>query len=284
MTQHKQRKQPGKRPLDPVFTRNYKHIPHLREKLPWLCSLHPFIRRNYEVARELHVVPATFSKWLNGDEFGVNPDTIPIEHFRDFLDLWGLPAEILDIEDMAEFRSAIEHFEVGRGPWEKLVRAVPDDIRIEIVAESATRGIVDPDEEEEAGIPRLSVGERIMLRVAALGLRHGAMLEYDRSGWVSLRPNPRWPETATEGVMIFPRQHPQGPPRFARLEGAGLHRILVILTDEPLAGGVLDILMSRPIDAGRLNYVASIIQSRLAAGPDKCQLLSRRFLALTTSA
>ena len=47
-----------------------------------------------------------------------------------------------------------------------------------------------------------------------------------------------------------------GPPRFARLEGPGLHRLLAVFTAEPLPGGVLEILMGRPIDPGRLNYTA----------------------------
>lgn len=283
MSESKPQERASARKLDPIYTKDYKHIPLLREKLPWLYSLHPFIKRDYETARELHVAPATFSKWKNGDELGVNPDTIPIEHYRNFLDLWGLPAEILDTEDMAEFRSAIEHFEVGRGPWEKLVRAIPDDLRIEIIAEGTTRGLVDPDEEEEAGVPRFRVGERIMLRVGSLGFRHGVMLELDRSGWTSLRPNALWPETEIDDPMVFPRQRAEGPPRFARLEGSGLHRILAILTAEALPRGVLEILMGKPIDPARLNYIATVIQSRLAAGPDKCQVLSRRLLAFTAT-
>jgi hypothetical protein len=278
----------SKRTLEPIHTRGYKHIPHLRDKLPWLFGLHPFIKRNYELARELHVSPATLSTWLNGVRFSdartiapANPDSIPIEHFRSFVDLWGLPADVLDLEDLDEFRRTIEHFELGRGAWERLVRAVPDDTRIEIIVEDATRGLVDPDEEEELGIPHFNVGARIMLRIASAGLRHGALLEQDRSGWLSLRPNPRWTETNVDGQMIFPRQHADGPPRFARLEGPGLHRLLAVFTDEPLPVGVLEILMGRPIDPGRLNYTATVIQSRLAAGPDKCQLVSRRFLAVT---
>ena len=227
----------GKRTLEPIHTRGYKHIPHLRDKLPWLFGLHPFIKRNYELARELHVSPATLSTWLNGVRFSdartiapANPDSIPIEHFRSFVDLWGLPADVLDLEDLDEFRRTIEHFELGRGAWERLVRAVPDDTRIEIIVEDATRGLVDPDEEEELGIPHFNVGARIMLRVSSAGLRHGAMLEQDRSGWLSLRPNPRWTETDVDGQMIFPRQHADGPPRFARLEGPGLHRLLAVFT------------------------------------------------------
>jgi hypothetical protein len=279
----------GKRTLEPIHTRRYRHIPHLRDKLPWLFGLHPFIKRNYELARELHVSPGTLSTWLNGTKFSdartiapANPDSIPVEYFRSFVDLWGLPPEVLDLDDLNEFRRTIEHFETGRGTWDRLVRSVPDDPRIEILVEDTTRGLVDPDEEEELGVPRFPVGTRLMLRVPSGGLRHGALLEYDRSGWVSLRPNPRWTETELDGeTMIFPRQRADGAPRFARLEGAGLHRVLAIFTDEPLPPGVLEILMARPIDSGRLNYTGTVLQSRLGAGPDKCQLLSRRFLAVS---
>jgi hypothetical protein len=164
------------------------------------------------------------------------------------------------------------------------VRAVPDDDdAIEIIPESSARGIVDPDDEEDAGIPRFPVGERIMLRVAVHGFRHGVVLEHDRAGWASLRPNARWPATEVTGELLFPRQLPEKPPRFARLEGAGLHRIFVILTAEALPAPVLELLLRRPIDVGSLNYTATVLQDRLAAVPDKCRLVSRRFFAATSA-
>jgi transcriptional regulator with XRE-family HTH domain len=277
-----------RRELDPTYTRGYVHIAHLRDKLPWLYSLHPSVESQKNLARALRVSQAQLSNWLNGTRYSdsrtiasVNPDSIPIKHYRSFLDIWGLPAEILEMEDLVEFRSTIEHFEGGRSAWEKLVRAVLDDDSIEIIPENATRGLIDPDEEEEAGIPHYCVGDRVMLRVANLGYRHGVMLEQDRSVWVSLQPNSRRRDTILTGPMIFPRQRPEGPPRFARLEGAGLHRVLVILTDEALPASVLELFISPPIDTGSLNYAATVLQNRLAAGPDKCRLLSQRFLAST---
>jgi hypothetical protein len=281
----------GKRELDPAYTRGYVHIPRLRDKLPWLYALHPSVDSQKKLAMALRISPAQLSTWLNGTRYTdartiapLNPDSIPIKHFRSFIDIWGLPAEILEIDDVAEFRSAIEHFEGGRGAWEKLVRAVADDDRIEILVEAATRGIIDPEEEEETGIPLFREGERIMLRVADPGLRHGAMLEQDRSGWICLRPNPRWRETELEGAMIFPRQRPDLPPRFARLEGGGMHRVLVILSAEALPARLIDLLMRRPIDVGVLNYAATILQDRLAGGDDKCRLMSRRFLVSSATA
>jgi transcriptional regulator with XRE-family HTH domain len=281
----------GKRELDPKYTRGYAHIPHLRDKLPWLYSLHPTVDSQKKLARALRVSPAQLSTWLNGVRYSdartsaaVNPDSIPIKHFQSFVDIWGVPAEILEVTDLAEFRSAIQHFEGGRGAWDKLLRAVPDDDdAIEIIPESSSRGIVDPDDEEEAGLPRFPVGERIMLRVAAHGYSHGTMLEHDRAGWASLWPNQRWPATEIAAELVFPRQLPERPPRFARLEGAGLHRIFVILTAEALPAPVLELLLRRPIDMSSLNYAATVLQDRLAAVPDKCRLLSRRFFAATSA-
>jgi hypothetical protein len=83
--------------------------------------------------------------------------------------------------------------------------------------------------------------------------------------------------------MIFPRQQSDTPPRFARLEGPGLHRVFVVLTDKVLPASVLDLLMRRPVDIGSLNYAATFIQDRIAAGPGKCRLMSRRFLASNTA-
>jgi hypothetical protein len=277
----------GKRELDPKFTRGYVHIPHLRDKLHWLYSLHPTVDTQYNLARALRVAPAQLSTWLNGVRHTdarstgtVNPDSIPIKHFQSFIDIWGLPAEILELEDVAQFRSAIQHFEGGRGPWDKLVRAVPDDDdAIEITAESSVRGLVDPDDEAEAGIIRFPLGERLRLRVVVNGFRHGVMLEQDSGGWTSLRPSQRWPQTEITDDLVFPRQQPEQPARFARLEVAGLHRILVILTDEVLPPPVLNLLLRRPIDASSLNYAATVLQDRLASAPDKCRLVSRRFMA-----
>jgi transcriptional regulator with XRE-family HTH domain len=280
---------PGRRELDPTFTRGYVHIPHLRDKLPWLYSLHPTVDTQNRLARALRVSPSQLSTWLNGVRHSdartiaaVNPDSIPIKHFQSFVDIWGLPTEILEVTDLAEFRSAIQHFEGGRGAWDKLLRAVADDDdAIEIIPEAATRGLVDPDDEEEAGIARFPLGDRLMLRVAAQTFRHGIMLEQDRFGWTSLRPNPRWLPTDVAGALVFPRQLPDQPARFARLEVPGLHRILVILSGMPLPAPVLELLLRRPIDVGSLNYMATVLQDRLTATPDECRLFSRRFVAAT---
>jgi hypothetical protein len=261
------------------------HLPRLREKLEWLYGYHPFVNTQYQLASELKVSPATLSTWLNGTRYTdprtvatVNPDSIPIKHYRSFLDIWGLPGSLLEIEDLTEFKNALATFEAGRGPWEKLIRALPDDESIEIVA-NAQRGIVDPEDEEDPGIVQLHAGDEILLRVPNPNRRHAVMLLQDRIGWSSLRPNPRWVETLADGDIVFPRQGAEGAPRFARLDMVGgVHRVLVIFTDDPLPAGVLDILMGRPLEVGSLNHAVSAIQNRLAAGPNKCRILCRRFV------
>jgi hypothetical protein len=274
-----------RRELEPINTRGYMHVPHLREKLGWLYGYHPFIKTQYMLADELHVAPATLSTWLNGTRYTdtktiatTNPDSIPTKHFRSFVDLWGLPAAVLEIEDMAEFRNALATFESGRSPWEKLVRSLPDDKTIDIVV-NGKRGLIDPDDEEDKGIIHLRSGDGLLLRVPNPGLRHGALLMEDRLGWSCLRPNPRWIETAVRTELVFPRQLGDGVPRFATLDSVGgIHRIVAIFADEAFPSGVTDILMSRPMDVGGLNHTVAVFQSRLAAGPNKCRMFGRRFL------
>jgi hypothetical protein len=278
----------GKRLLEPAYTPGYVHISHLRKKLKWLYGYHPFVNAQYKLAQALHVAPATLSTWLNGMQYDdprtvapVNPDSIPVKHFRSFVDIWGLPQAVLEIEDLTEFKNVLATFEAGRSAWEKLVRAVPDDDRIEIIA-NINRGIIDPDDEEDPGILQFGAGGEILIRAANPGLRHGLMLLQDRFGWSCLRPNARWKETEIGDSLIFPRQIANEPPRFARLDTVGgVHRVLAIFVAEPPAAGVLDILLTRPIDAGSLNHTAAVFQNMLAAGPDHCRMLSRRFLVAT---
>ncbi len=277
----------GKREIKPIFTRGYKHIPHLKEKLLWLYGFLPGIQTQRDHAAVMGVSPAAFSTWINGSVFKdgagntarANPESVPAKYYGKFVKSCGLPAEILELEDPAEFKTALDHFKSRPDGWDKLIAGLGDDERIEIIAENATRTLVDPDEEEVDGIPRYHVGERIMVRVAIPGWHHGLLLEEDRGGWVALRPNSRLTDTALDGPLLFPRQEPNRPPRFARLDGVGLHRVLVILTKAVLPRGALDVIVQRPIDAGKLSYFASVLEKRRAADNDSCLLMSRRFVA-----
>jgi hypothetical protein len=280
-----------KREIKPIFTKGYKHIPHLKEKLLWLYGFLQGIRSQRDHAAAIGVSPAAFSTWINGSLFKdragnaarANPESIPAKYYGKFVKSCGLPSEILDLPDFSEFKAALDHFEISAAGsaagWEKLIGGLPEDDRIEIIAENATRTLVDPEEEEADGIPRYRVGDRIMVRVANHAWRYGLLLEEDRGGWIALRPSRRVPETTLDGPLLFPRQSPGRPPRFARLDGVGLHRVLVILTKTTLPAGVLEVLMQRPIDAGKLNYFASVLQKRCAGDKEACLFMSRRFVA-----
>ncbi len=276
-----------KREIKPIFTKGYKHIPHLKEKLLWLYGFLQEIQSQREHAAFLGVSPAAFSTWVNGSLFKdgagnaarANPESIPAKYFPKFAKSCCLPTEILELADLAEFKAALDHVEVYASGWNKLVAGLPDDARIEIIAENATRTLVDPEEEEIDGVPQYRVGDRIMVRVINEGWRHGLLLEEDRGGWIALRPNARMADTALDGALLFPRQAPDRPPRFARLDGVGLHRVVVILTKTALPAGALELIRQRPIEPGKLNYFASVLQKRRAADQQACLLMSRRFVA-----
>jgi transcriptional regulator with XRE-family HTH domain len=279
----------GKRELEPTYTTGYLYVPQLREKLAWLYGWHPLVKTQYLLAREMGISPATLSSWLNGKRYTdtrtvavVNSDSIPKKHFQRFLDVWGLPEDTMQIADLVQFKSALQESKINRQPWEKLVAALPDDDRIEIVA-NITRGLVDPDDAGPDGIPQFHPGDEIALRVKNPHLRHGVMLLQDRSGWSSLRPTPQAPTTEIDGDLVFPRQVGTASVRFAHLDSTiGMHRILVVLMDEGLPRDAINVLLTRPVDIAGLNQVVSLLQNRIATGAEKCLLLSRRFLVAGT--
>jgi hypothetical protein len=92
---------------EPRQRRGYVHIPHLRQKLAWLYSLHPTVNSQYKLAAALGIPKAQQSTW-------VNPDSIPIKYFQNFLDIWGIPLELLVIDDLDAFVRAIHDFERER--------------------------------------------------------------------------------------------------------------------------------------------------------------------------
>jgi hypothetical protein len=277
----------GKREIKPIFTRGYKHIPHLKEKLLWLYGFLQGIQSQRDHAAAIGVSPAAFSTWINGSVFRdgagnaarANPESIPARYYAKFVKSCGLPADVLELADLTEFKAALEHFESRSSEWNTMIGGLADDERIEIIDENATRTLVDPDEEAVEGIPRYRVGERIMVRVAMPGWQHGLLLEEDRGGWVALRPNTRATDTALDGPLLFPRQDPNRPPRFARLDGVGLHRVLAVLTKSALPRGTLDVILQRPIDPAKLDYFASVLEKRRAADKESCLFISRRFVA-----
>ena len=281
----------GRKVLTPVFTSDYVHIPHLRKKLKWLYGRNPVVDTQYKLAEAMDVSPATMTKWLQGTEFEdertvapLNPESIPVKKFRQFVEIWGLPETTLLLEDLTEFTDTLAKFEAGHTAWEKFVRAAADGDRIEIIANSSRRGIIDPDDKEYSGILHFEPNDEILIRATNPGLRHGIMLLQDRFGWTCLRPSVRWKETEIGDALVFPRQIADEPPRFARLDAVGgIHRVLVIFIAEPLPASVLDILLTRPIDLGGLNNAAPFFQNLRGAGPDHFGMFGRRFLVATRS-
>lgn len=278
----------AKKTLQPKFTKGYSHIPDLREKLRWLYGYHPIVKTQYQLAKELNISPGTLSTWLTGvnykDAITVapqNPDCIPTKHYRAFLDIWGLPAAILEMEDITEFKAALATFESGRGPWDKFVRTLSDDAAVEIIV-NGEKGLIDPDDKADQEVLQLQAGDEIMLRIANPGLKHGILLMQDRFGWASLRPSVRWMVTEADAELVFPRQVDGSPARFAELDAVGgMHRALAIFTREALPNSAMDVLRAQPLDTNGLNHLAGFLQGRAAAGPDQCHIVSRRFLVST---
>src|ERR1043166_7137338 len=121
----------GKRVLDPVHTDGYVHVTHLRSKLKLLYGYHPTVDTQYKLAAALGISPATLATWLNGTRHEdarsvapLNPDSIRARHYPRFVDLWGLPRDTLELDDLAAFTTALATFEAGRSAWDKLVRTV----------------------------------------------------------------------------------------------------------------------------------------------------------------
>ena len=279
----------GRRHLDPLHTTRYVHIPHLREKLEWLYGFHPLIKSQERLAHELDVSPATLSTWLNGKRYSdvstvatVNPDSIPTKRFREFINIWAIPDAVIELPDLIEFKNALATLEASHGPWERLVRSLPDDQNIEFIV-NRTRGIVDPDGEHDPGTPHFHIRDEVAFRVANPGFRHGVLLLQDRLGWVTLRPSSRWPETKIGDVLTFPQAAANGSTRFAALDlVGGFHRVLVIFVQQSLPAGVIDILSAHPMMPSSLNYIVAALQGMLAEGPKKCCMLSRRFFVSST--
>jgi hypothetical protein len=269
------------RHLPPVYTDAYEHIPLLRKKLKWLYGRHPLVRSQKKLAGELRVAPSTLSGWLNGIRFEdpgsvapLNPDCIPKKHYRTFVDIWGLDEKVLMMEDLDVFKNALARQEERRSPWETLILSVADNDAIE-VCRQAERGAYVPAEVEERGIPQFRIGEEFLVRVPRAEYKHAVMLLQDRSGWSSLLPTERWPSTEVGGDLVYPRQPDEMPTRFARFDSVGgIHRLLVALMEEAPPAGIVDLLLSDPINVSNLDHLVPVLHSRLAA--KECTMLSRR--------
>jgi hypothetical protein len=264
-----------------VITPRHVRIPKFKEKLELLYRHHPFIRRQYEFFAEVGVAPATGSNWVNPpfdpDGVRVNPGTVPAKHFNTVANVFGVPGPVLLMEDLAEFEKALATFESGRGAWDKLIRALPNEEKVEIIVNEEKR-IVDPDEtDEDPGLLQVRNGDEIAISIANPGLKHAVLLQQDPGGWYSLRPTRRVKETEIGDALIYPRLGPDGVRRFASIEGTGVHLVLAIFTRDPLPAWISDILLADSLDES-LDKTVATFHNLLAAGPDKCRMFGRRFL------
>jgi hypothetical protein len=268
-----------------VITPRHVRIPKFKEKLELLFRYHPFIRRQYEFCEEVGVSAATGSTWINPppdpDGVFVNPGTVPAKHFNTVANVFGVPGPVLLMEDLAEFEKTLATFESGRGAWEKLVRALPNDDKIEIIVNEEKR-IIDPDDDEDDhGLLRVRNGDEIFIRVANPSLKHAALLQRHPDGWSSLRPTRRTKDTDVEEMLIYPRPRPDGTPRFALIEGSGVHQVLAIFTRDPLPTRIIDLFIADDL-TDNLDRTVAVFHNLLAAGPEKCRMFGRRFLVTNT--
>ena len=260
-------------------------IPHLGEKLEWLYRYHPVVKNHDEFARRLGVSPAFVSNWLSGTRCAddcivtlVDADRIPAKYLERFLDIWALPASVLELADLNKFKHALAAHEASQSLWERFVLANTDHRGIEIFLNPACCAI-DSHDMADRGSSCFHIGDEIQFRVANPGYLHGVLMLQDRLGWSILRPSPRSPDTAIGEVVLFPRPRADGVTRFSTLDTVGgIHRALMILTAERLPAAVLDILLVRPTTSGDLDRIVAVLHERLAHGPQHCHLLTRRFL------
>jgi hypothetical protein len=265
-----------------LVTEGWKHVTGLRRKLPWLYGAHPYVKKQGDLARWLGVSEATLATWLNGADYKgdiYNADCIKIDYYQKFLGIWSLPSAIVEIEDVEEFRRTLETYEAGRGPWEKLVHALPEDSNIQIILNEARGTIQVPDDHGEAGNLHFHELDEFQIVAPSHGLRHAVMLLQDRRGWETLHPTGSQPDTQVGDILVWPRQSPTSPPRFRQFDDVGgIHRLVVLLSDERLPVDVLGILLGQPLAESSLNAVTFRINNLLVAG--KCRLVSRKFLVI----
>jgi hypothetical protein len=275
-----------KRQAEPRFTKEAVHVPHLREKIDWLCAYHPRVKRHYDIASELHVPPSSLTLWFSGTKYEddrvtavVNPESIPVRHFPAFLQIWGLPKSTIELSEMEDFKAALAQYDAALGAWTKLVLALPDHQGIEIIAAEGVRGVIDPDDHEDADLPRFSIGASVMFRALNPGLSHGVLLLEDRLTWQCLWPHRKNPTTLAGAALVFPRQIVGEAPSFAKLDAiGGRHRLVAIFTDATPPEGLLELLTSKPLQAADLNGAVPVLNRLISEGG--CKIFGRRFMVV----
>jgi hypothetical protein len=82
------------------FVPSHVRIPHLREKLDLLFRHHPSIRRQDQLVAAMGISPGALRS-------GTGPDTIPARHFATLVDIFGVPAAVLESKNLAELKRAL---------------------------------------------------------------------------------------------------------------------------------------------------------------------------------
>jgi hypothetical protein len=58
---------------------------------------------------------------------GMKPDTVPVKFFGALVDIFGVPAAVLESKDLAELKRAFEVPKAGRSAWNRLTGVLSDD-------------------------------------------------------------------------------------------------------------------------------------------------------------
>jgi hypothetical protein len=219
------------------------HIKHFDDKFQYLFSHHPAIKNYAALAKALEVAPALVSGWKNGTQ-STHPERIPIRHIGSVCDHLFVLQEILELEDLQQFKARAAE-RPRPSLWDALVLSAPLSPRLRIAGGPkssetnvipllTTRGIHDPDD-IDVDVPVFSVGDAVMIRFDAEPGWHVALFCKDRAGWQRLHPKPKWPETHTDGLFYYPQPHAPGRLRAATLDGVPGAQLLVgLMTKEPL--------------------------------------------------
>src|SRR5262245_27626043 len=92
----------GKRLLQPLYTDDYVHVPHLEWKLKRLYGVHPTIKTQALLAEAMNVKSSTITGWKAGRQFAdaanvaiSNPESVPVKRFPEFVQIWSLPESVI---------------------------------------------------------------------------------------------------------------------------------------------------------------------------------------------
>jgi hypothetical protein len=231
------------------------HIKHFDEKFRYLFSDHPSIKTYNGLADAIKVSPGLISGWKNGTDT-THPEHIPIKHIGSVCDRLFVAQEVLELEDIEQFRARAKE-RPGPGPWETLVLSAPSSPSLSIITGAqlrenpallwVPRGIHWAEEADE-DVPVFRAGESILIRLASEAGWHAALFCRDRASWQALCPTRAAPETriSDTGAFYFPPQIDFAHPRLANLDVLLGNQLLVaVITKDPIPEHLRQQIMSR---------------------------------------